>query len=224
MGRTKPFLQAALFNLENPPVKPVALVEVSLPPVTAEAPQVACSEVTQEEKAACKALWGQEIAEKTCPHCGKAYLLATYHESRCPMDWSTQQPKAPSVSVAPVLGAEWIGRPLPCPVCGEVVPTLRHLDLIHDSHGEGLRGRLLTAYLWPAHRERAERLELSVAELRRLIMTGGFPQSEKWLLEKEGTQREYSAQANDPPTLNYPYKQKGMADGDKMAPQRWRST
>ena len=114
--------------------------------------------------------------------------------------------------------------PFPGSVCGEVCPTLKHLDLIHNSHGEDLRSRLLAAYLWPAHRERAERLDLSVAELRQLILTGGFPQSEKWLSEKEGAQREFSSQANDPIAVYHPYKGKGVADGDKMAPHKWRST
>ncbi len=95
MSRPKPLLQPTLFSLDNPPVKPVTVeVEISTPAVieTPPAPiseQPSTQEISQEEREACIVLWGQPNGERTCPHCGWLYMVATYHKDRCPVDWAT---------------------------------------------------------------------------------------------------------------------------------------
>lgn len=233
-SRSKPLLQPALFDLVNPPVKPSS-VELSIPERK--------EGISDEERAMCLELLGHDREEITCSLCGKVFLLFTWHLKTCPLSpggvGSTRQesPQSPTQSApksglaVEVLGTTrpqahpdtWIGHSTTCHICKEVVPTAKHLDLIHDSHGEGLRSRLLSAYLWPDQRVRAEQLGLDVAGLRALILCGGNLAREAELKRLAGEQRELSPNA-DPSSLteHHPYKGPGVKDGASMAPEKWR--
>ncbi len=234
VARIKPLPQPALFSFDNPPVKaPVPVVEISAPTGKGISP---------EERALCIELIGHDREEITCSLCGEVFLIFTWHLRTCPLSGGgvgstrLEAPQIPTVSAPqggleieplpnsrPLLGDDWVGHATTCHLCGKLVPTARHLDLIHDPHGEGLRGRLLSAYLWPEHARGAEVLDLEVEDLRRLILCGGYPEREAELARLANGQRELSPNS-DPTSLTsaHPYKGKGVKDGAAMAPDRWR--
>lgn len=246
MSRGKPpMLQPALFDLVNPPVKAPAVVEISSPTVK--------KGISVEERALCLELLGHDRIEVACSLCGEVYLLHTWHIRTCPMSpggvgidlqeepktsplpTETRIPRAPAsgleiaspAKTSPLsqIGApeEWIGRPVRCSVCGEMVPTYRHLDLVHGCINEHLRSRLLSAHLSTEHARGAEVLDLDVEQLRQLILSGGNPAREELLKRWAGGQRELSPNS-DPQSLagKHPYKGKGVADGASMAPAKWK--
>lgn len=155
MKRSKPPPQDTLFDLEHPPVKSVAALEER--PVPALPEGVPALPTPSPEPA----------------------LEVSLPQASSPRPSNDPTPEVLSQSQT------WVGYPIACSVCREVLPTLRHLELLHDSHGEDLRERLLSAYLWPSLRARAEALSLSVARLRRVILAGGLAQMEEALSQQE---------------------------------------
>lgn len=227
----RPMLQPDLFNLSSPPVKPS--VELSTP-----------GRISLEERTFCVELLGanHDREPSICGHCREPYLLHSWHRKSCSMgvddvagSTSPEAPQTPTVSAPqsglvveglvktlPPVGHDFIGWPTACLLCQEVVPTLQHLDLLHSCLSLGLRGRLLSAYLWPEHARGAEVLDLDIAELRRLILLGGYPERERELARLAGGQRELSPNS-DPSSLTsfHPYKGPGVKDGAAMAPAKW---